>query len=360
MASQATSAGVSVLVCRGCCCGTEAKHPGVDHPAQLARLRAALPPESRSRLFEVDCLGPCERANVVVVRSGGRRRWFGEVLAPEDTDALAGWIAAGGVGRLPAALHALRFEPDEVTAPLVEDPRTGDELADVVHAVLRDPGAGVWTVGVEGALAELDWGGEGPAVERDGRTLVAASAQARLRLVMADRVAAFVAASGEPGARVVHAVVLAVPRTSLAPATPGVTIVGRDAAAIRATDGDGTLVDLGLGRAEASFGVRVDDADPELLDHLWGVAGLSWAEASGRVGPAVVAASPTRVVRTAVARAEVLSPIPPPDGASPEGPHTHLLPALLELGRELPVGLCLARRWAPAAAFYPGPGWQLP
>ena len=29
-----------VLVCRGCCCGTEHEHPDVDHDAQVEALRA--------------------------------------------------------------------------------------------------------------------------------------------------------------------------------------------------------------------------------------------------------------------------------------------------------------------------------
>ena len=47
------------------------------------------------------------------------------------------------------------------------------------------------------------------------------------------------------------------------------------------------------------------------------------------------------------------APIPADAGASPEGPHTHLLPALLRTGRELPAGVDLPPGFAPAAAFHP-------
>jgi predicted metal-binding protein len=107
---------VSVLVCRGCCCGTPRKHPGVDHAAQAATLRSALP--AGVPLREVDCLGHCERSNVVVVRSAGQRRWFGEVLDPADTAALAAWVAATTTGHnasadaaLPSRLAARQFDP---------------------------------------------------------------------------------------------------------------------------------------------------------------------------------------------------------------------------------------------------------
>jgi len=96
-------AGLLVTVCRGCCCGTAAKHPDVDHDAQLDQLRRGLPETTRMRVS--DCLDACERSNVVVVtpsaagrRAGGRPVWLGEVLDPCSTTDLAAWAAAGGPG----------------------------------------------------------------------------------------------------------------------------------------------------------------------------------------------------------------------------------------------------------------------
>ena len=74
------TASVSVLVCLGCCCGTAAKHSDVDHDAQLDALRAALP--DGGRLWTVDCVGPCESSNVVVVRRG--------MVAPSAADDIGG------------------------------------------------------------------------------------------------------------------------------------------------------------------------------------------------------------------------------------------------------------------------------
>lgn len=119
-AVAARAARVSVLVCRGCCCGTS-KHPDVDHPAQTDTLRRALPSHVRSRLFESDCLGPCDRSNVVVVSRDGRRRWFGGVLAVDQTRALADWIGTGADGPPPAEVGVLEFVPDRTDAESVAD-----------------------------------------------------------------------------------------------------------------------------------------------------------------------------------------------------------------------------------------------
>jgi hypothetical protein len=76
--------------------------------------------------------------------------------------------------------------------------------------------------------------------------------------------------------------------------------------------------------------VRTSDAS--LLAELRAVEGRPLAEA-GHLAAALVEAGPHRVFRTGVARLEVFTPIPPPTGVSPDGPHTHLLPRLLARGR---------------------------
>lgn len=93
----------TVTVCRGCCCGTIQKHPGITNAEHLDRLRRAL--RGRADVRVSDCLGPCERSNVVVVSpsrqgrlDGGRPAWFGFVLGEDAIDDLAGWVAAGGPG----------------------------------------------------------------------------------------------------------------------------------------------------------------------------------------------------------------------------------------------------------------------
>lgn len=103
-----------VLLCRGCCCGTAGKHPGVDHQAQVEALTTAAGDQPAVGLRVVDCLDECDRSNVAVIRQAGRPArggdtWLGGLLSERATAALAEWIRAGGSGPLPPALAGLRF-----------------------------------------------------------------------------------------------------------------------------------------------------------------------------------------------------------------------------------------------------------
>ncbi|WP_432995394.1 hypothetical protein [Dactylosporangium sp. CA-233914] len=117
-----------MTVCRDCCCGSPAKHPAVDHAAQLDGLRTALAPAHRVRTSQ--CLDTCDQSNVLVVhpspaarRRGARPVWFGLVLAEEIVADIVEWVRAGGPGvaALPPTLE-LSVLPapasSQVTAPL--------------------------------------------------------------------------------------------------------------------------------------------------------------------------------------------------------------------------------------------------
>ncbi|MEU1047194.1 (2Fe-2S) ferredoxin domain-containing protein [Streptomyces sp. NPDC005897] len=90
-----------VVVCRDCCCGSP-KVTGVDHTAQVERLRAAVP------VRVSDCLDVCDHANVIVVQpsaqgraAGARPVWLGLVNDPDATEDIAAWARAGGPGVAP-------------------------------------------------------------------------------------------------------------------------------------------------------------------------------------------------------------------------------------------------------------------
>ena len=106
-----------VLVCRGCCCGTERKHPETDHDAQLAAISAV----ARTRV--VDCVDECAHSNIVVVRPGdGTSVWLGGILDPAATSALCDWLAAGATSPMPAVLQGHVFErrgSEPVQAPVL-------------------------------------------------------------------------------------------------------------------------------------------------------------------------------------------------------------------------------------------------
>lgn len=226
-----------------------------------------------------------------------------------------------------------------------------DAIADLAHDVL-ERAAGGWSMGVQGALAEFTVAGGDPAavaVRRTGRTVEAHAAGGGIRLTVTDRTEAFTAGPGET-------VYLAVPRPPLPAPAPGVTVSEADPDALRPEDGHHVFTDLAIGSAAAAFCVRT--GDPDLAERLRALEGASWREALAAVGPALVAASPHRIVTTPLGRIEVYAAIPATDAASPEGPHTHLLPALLATGREVPSPVDLPPDLVPAAAFHPPRGWR--
>ncbi|MFJ1535438.1 (2Fe-2S) ferredoxin domain-containing protein [Streptomyces mirabilis] len=108
----------TVVVCRGCCCGSPRKHPGTDHAWQLERLRAGSAASGgRFTVRTTDCLGPCDQANVIVVqpsaagrRAGGRATWIGFAIGDDCTEDLLRWAEAGGPGVAdPPATLELQF-----------------------------------------------------------------------------------------------------------------------------------------------------------------------------------------------------------------------------------------------------------
>ncbi|MEJ2888776.1 DUF6925 family protein [Actinomycetospora aeridis] len=198
---------------------------------------------------------------------------------------------------------------------------------DDLLAWIDDPDAG-WSVGTFGALAEFLRAPDEPAdVSRGaGRATVVTARGGMDVRVDGDVVPrAWERRAGDSWSQ---AVALCVPADGGGRSV--VTELGPDADALRAQDRDDVLVDLGVSAGHLAACVRT--GDPALLAALREVEGRPLAEA-GAVAGLLVEAGPHRVFRTAVARLEVFTPIPPPDGTSPDGPHTHLLPRLLARGR---------------------------
>jgi hypothetical protein len=209
--------------------------------------------------------------------------------------------------------------------PLDLDP---DGIADLVERSLVD-GVRGWSMGVQGALAEfVVVAGESVDIRRRGRSVEALTAGGGIRLTISDQTVAYGDESGT--------VTLAVARATLPAPSLEVTVAAADPGALRPEDAPAVLVDLAVGHSAAAFCVRTPD--PALVARLRAVEGLTWREALEEVGHLIVATSPHRVVTGPLGRIEVYNPIPAQWGTSPEGCHTHLLPALLATGREVPEG----------------------
>jgi predicted metal-binding protein len=110
-----------LVVCRGCCCGTTRKHPGIDHGSRLARLRQTRDRTGRRvPVLVTECLGPCAEGDIIVVhpcqaarRTGTRPVWLGLLNDDDAIDLLTTWVADGGPGVavMPDALELHRIRP---------------------------------------------------------------------------------------------------------------------------------------------------------------------------------------------------------------------------------------------------------
>lgn len=226
--------------------------------------------------------------------------------------------------------------------------------AEAVSALLRgalDDPETTWSLGSFGALAEF---------LRDPDEPIDPLPDARLGLSTARGA---IALRPDPDLRPVayetafrsgwsHAVALCLPDTTCTMNRRRlVTELGPDAEAARPADRDGLLFDLGLDLLGIDACLR--SRDPETIACLRAGCGLPLFDARNPIGPRLVALSPHRVFLARIGRIEVFEPIPSPGGATPEGPHTHVVPQLLRAGRThaatapIPVGL------VPVAAIHP-------
>lgn len=129
------------------------------------------------------------------------------------------------------------------------------------------------------------------------------------------------------------------------------TELGLDRQALRERDREAVLFDMGLGLKQVNVCLRCKDEG--LISELRSCAGRSVLEAGNPAMTRIVEASPHRVFLTRFARAEVFQPIPPADGRSPTGPHTHILPRLLQSRRTHAATVPIPKGWVPAAHFFP-------
>lgn len=83
---------LSVLVCRGCCCGTQ---DGIDHDRHLQQL-TEVTTANGGDLRVTNCIGPCDRKNVVVVRArepiARWRSFYFRAVGDDEVAAIAAWL----------------------------------------------------------------------------------------------------------------------------------------------------------------------------------------------------------------------------------------------------------------------------
>ncbi len=209
-----------------------------------------------------------------------------------------------------------------------------------------------WSLGTFGALAEFTRdAGESVALSQAGHSFSAVTERGGIRIVPCPAMRLFASESATRESWY-HRVAFCLPQDACAMGRRSVlTELGPDADALRERDRAAVLFDLGLDAPHVDACIRV--ADESVAAALRAHAGRPVFEHGNPAMGIIVKASPHRVFLSRVGRVEVFQPIPPPDGKSPEGPHTHVLPKLLRSGRTHAATEPIPEGWVPCAHLYP-------
>lgn len=230
--------------------------------------------------------------------------------------------------------------------------RPAADAADVLmRRYLEDPAAS-WSVGIWGGIGEFRIGVGEPRTF-DASTLMVVSPRGALRITPAKGAMALEIRSQEGDG--VEEIAFCLPAAGLSSPLPAVLReAGPDTEAVRSEDRGSIVFDLGLGAPHVDAFVRVSPDDKALLAQLRTACGRSLLNGYDGAAAALAAASPPRIFRSPLARLEVYAPIPLRDGRSPEGPHTHILPALLRQGLAHAPDTPIPEGWLCCLSVYPG------
>ncbi len=127
------------------------------------------------------------------------------------------------------------------------------------------------------------------------------------------------------------------------------TELGVDDAALRTSDKQQILFDMGLDQKIVDVCIRTDN--PTLISRLRNACGKNLLAPDNDIMKHIINAGPTRVFITNIGRAEVYQPIG--IDKSPEGPHTHVLPKLLASGRAYSANTPIPNGLLPMLTLHP-------
>jgi len=217
-----------------------------------------------------------------------------------------------------------------------------------------DPATG-WSIGSFGVAGEFMRDPDEPAsVRRDDRLIEIVTPRGAMRIIGEEPLRAVawdsLSADGESWG---HGMAVCTP----APRTPHRAIypLGIDHRALRPEDRAHRLFGLGVGHGAVDMAVRTDDGGL--------IAAMEAAEGRPFIGDAVLMghvlrAQPHRVLLSPIGRIEIFQSVPPPDGKSPEGPHTHLLPGLVTKDRPHSSNIPIPAGWQSVLNIHPRSPWR--
>jgi hypothetical protein len=210
-----------------------------------------------------------------------------------------------------------------------------------------------WSLGTFGGIAEFSRGRDEPvSLSQSPDGVSAVTARGGIAITCNDGIRPFASESITKKTGWSHRIALCLPADDCAMNRRNVlTELGSDRDALRPEDRGAILFDLGLGALQADLCVRFDD--PGTITQLRTYAGRSLFEAGNPAMGLILQANPHRVFMSRIGRIEVYQSIPPTHGTSPEGPHTHVLPKLLNSGRTHPATEPIPEGWIPCAHLYP-------
>ena len=204
-----------------------------------------------------------------------------------------------------------------------------------------------WAIGTFGAIAEFHRDAGEP-VTLSAHAAVTARGGIRLQPDGALRPIAWERPAAGDGW--MHGIALCLPATSGAMnGRVTVTELGPDSGALTEEDRDAVLFDLGIGAPHCDVCVRTADAN--ILSSLRAAVGKPVLETA--LLCEIPDMSPARVFISRLGRVEVRTPIPKPDGRTPDGPHTHVLPDLLRHRRTHSANVPLPSGVVPGAEIFP-------
>jgi hypothetical protein len=218
--------------------------------------------------------------------------------------------------------------------------------SELITRSLRDP-ATSWAIGTFGAIAEFHRAVDEP-VALSEHTAITSRGGIGLCLPASVRVVAWERPTAGDAWTQGVALCLSASTGAMSGRT-AVTELGADEDALREEDREGVLFDLGIGAPHCDVCVRVDDI--AMLRALRAAKGRPIAETA--LINELAAMSPTRVFISRLGRLEVRTPIPHPDGKTPDGPHTHVLPDLLKHKRTHAATVPLPEGMVPSAEMFP-------